>query len=256
MRRRSRRTRRSGVAGGPQWTAAAGRRARVTDRPAPRADPAADRAERDPRGRPAGEPAAPGRDARARQLLRLHRAGSCEGAAVGAAHHRAAVPARHPGHRRPARLLVALRERPARLGTLGDRPAQPEDLPAPGGQRQGSRPEGGGAADARALRARPQRPGRLRRLPAAAGRGQLLRGRAADAGEVRGRLPARGESGPGAGDRRLPRRVRRLLRDRRPPLHQPGDPPLRHPGALRPGARERHRLQGVRERRRPLPDAT
>ena len=45
----------------------------------------------------------------------------------------------------------------------------------------------------------------------------------------------------------------RALRDGRAPVHQPGDAPPRHPGALHEGPRGRHPAQGVRERRREVP---
>ena len=102
---------------------------------------------------------------------------------------------------------------------------EPEQLGMP-------RPPHDPAADPRPLRARPRRAARLRRLPAPAHRGQLLRRRRARCpSRPPVPLPARGQGGPGAVGGGPAGRVRRLLRDGRAPLHQPGDPPPRPAGA-------------------------
>ena len=55
-------------------------------------------------------------------------------------------------------------------------------------------------------------------------------------------------------DRGPARRLLGVVRDRGAPLHQPRDGASRHPGALPQGARVGHDHEGVRERRRELPD--
>ena len=55
-------------------------------------------------------------------------------------------------------------------------------------------------------------------------------------------------------DRGPARRVLGVVRDRRAPLHESRDGASRHPGALPQGARVGHDHEGVRERRRELPD--
>ena len=89
----------------------------------------------------------------------------------------------------------------------------------------------------------------LRRLPAAAARDQLLRGRRADAAQAGRRVPAAGEGRPQHRGRGLPRRVRRDPRGGGAALHQPRDDAPRHHAALPAGRRRRRGREGLRERR-------
>ena len=89
-------------------------------------------------------------------------------------------------------------------------------------------------------------PARLRRLPAPAGRGQLLRRRGAGARAGRRPVPARRQGPPGPGGGGPARRVLRLLRDGRAPVHQPGHPSPGRALPLREERRGRRHLQGLR----------
>ncbi len=150
------------------------------------------------------------------------------------------------------RLLRPVRARPAALGPVADRPARPPDLPQAGA---GRRPlaAGGDPAGARPLPARPRHAAGLRRLPAPAGRGELLRGGGAHPRAGRGAVPARREGPPRPGGRGPGRRLLGVLRDGRAPGHQPHHPPPRRALPLRQERRERHHLQGLPERRRGVP---
>ena len=71
-------------------------------------------------------------------------------------------------------------------------------------------------------------PGELRRVPLAAARDQLLRGRLPDAAGGIRRVPAAGQEGEAPRDRGLPRRVRRDPRGGGAALHEPRHEPPRH----------------------------
>ena len=97
-------------------------------------------------------------------------------------------------------------------------------------------------------------PTELRRVPPPARRDELPHRCAADPRGARGAVPAGGEGRPGDLDRGPARCVLGVVRDGRAPLHEPRDGASRHPGALPQGARVGHDHEGVRERRRELPD--
>ncbi len=143
--------------------------------------------------------------------------------------------------------------RRAGFGPGGDRHARSNDLHPPARRAAHPRSPLGHPPDAGALRPGPPRPRGLPRLPPPAHRGQLLRrrrarpraGRPHPAGGRQGRRRPLG-GGPQGG-------LLRLLRDGRPPLLQPGHARPRPAGALRALRLPGHHLEGLRERRRPLP---
>ena len=90
-------------------------------------------------------------------------------------------------------------------------------------------------------------------LPAAAGGGQLLRGRGAGARAGRRHVPARREGEQEPVGRGHAGRVLGVLRDGGAPVHQPRHPSPGPAVPLRQERRGRHHLQGLRERRRGVP---
>ena len=176
--------------------------------PAPRA--AAPRAggDRDPRGGPPRQHRPAGADARARQLPAGDREAGREAAQARRSRLGRAHPPHGQHHGRAARLRADLRQRPAALGPLGHRPRARPHLPAARLDPGRARPALDGPAGHGPPAARPPPADRLRRLPAAAARDQLLRRVRPHARDGIGRVPAAGEEGPQPRRRRLPRRVR------------------------------------------------
>src|SRR6266567_3585285 len=111
----------------------------------------------------------------------------------------------------------------------------------------------GRPAGPRSLPARPPGTPRLRRLPAAAGGGELLRRRRPHAGNRGGSAPRPRQDEPGSRGGGPGRPVLGVLRDGGAPVHQPGHASPGPAVSFREERRERHHLQGLRERRRGLP---
>ncbi len=180
---------------------------------------------------PAGQRRPPGTDAGGRQLLRRHRG---RGGRPAQGHR----PSRRPDHahrRRPARRALGLSPGahlgPARLHPHRHRPGQPADLPAATGGRS-TRFTVAGPAGAGSCGARSRGAGRLRCVPRAAGGDQLLRRGAADPRGRGGAAAVPGQGGQGHRDRGPARCLRGVLRDRGPPVHQPGHQTSGPAGAL------------------------
>ena len=187
----------------PRWVcpAAAGRRLptdalETSSRLHARAAPARRRAERDAGGGPRGERASCGRHARAGQLLRRDRGGGARGAAGRSATTAGRCPSAAARHRRATRLLPALRRTTCRGSTRSVTDLRNRRIYLPQGPARRHDPRASccrrSATSCSATATRG-----LRRLPAPAGRGQLLRRGAAGAGGRRGRVPAARRRRPG-----------------------------------------------------------
>ena len=152
-----------------------GRHPGVDPRAAPRAAAPGARGDRDPRGGAPREHRPAPAHACAQQLPPRHREARREAAQGRRPHLRGAHASNREHHGRAARLRADLRQRPAALRPVGDRPRERPHLPAARLDPRRPRPAVDGAAGDGAPPARPRSAHRLRQLPAAAARDQLLR---------------------------------------------------------------------------------
>ena len=148
---------------------------RIDPGPAPRTPAPRARGDRDTRGGAAREHRAAPADARPRQLPRRDRAARREAAQGRGPRVRRPHPPHRERHGRAARIRAALRQRPAPLRAVGHRPRERPHLPAPRVHPGRPRAAIDGAAGDGPSAARAPAAHRLRRLPRAAPRDQLLR---------------------------------------------------------------------------------
>ena len=204
---------------------------------------------RDAGGGPASERRAARGHARPRQLLRRRGSRRSIRAHCSGAYRRGAHPADPHRHRRRRRFHDRIRRGRAGLDAVDHRPAQPPDLPRPAA----------GASTTRSIVLQTLGHFVLGHQPPT-DYGDFLRQRVEanyfaaallipEEAAVDFLRAARHDHALAVEDLRC---LLRVVRNRRPSLHEPGDPAPGHARALRPGPRERHHPEGVRERWRAL----